>query len=263
MARNIQGETGRRSRAARGLLHRARHSRSVLVIGFALMAAAAAAAVLVARGGAAQTPSSIAAGVLSQVQTSFGDDLVAAASVQASTLNASVASTDGPSLIRAVFEARLLAHTVAETMASSGQQPITSVQYVDKDGVALSSYSAGGDSVGPDPAVSSLTAQTCSSAGQSMAADPQSSVQVESARMLPFMGGTCVFTFQTSDPATFAKAAPGAIAGLVTAMGDPNNRPYLVEVDDQAGTPQFVTSWVPGDYGDTWIKPGLSRAFIP
>jgi hypothetical protein len=81
-----------------------------------------------------------------------------------------------------------------------------------------------------------------------------------SARTLPFVNGTCVLEFQTSDPASFAASAPTTLK--LDALGAVNERPILVEVSDTSGTPQFVFSWVPGFGGSTWIHPGLSDAFV-
>jgi hypothetical protein len=78
---------------------------------------------------------------------------------------------------------------------------------------------------------------------------------------LPYASGACVFKFQTSDPSSFAANAPVTMGALVNAMGDPNERPYLVEVDDQTGTPQFVDSYTPSAGGQAYIKQGLSQSF--
>jgi hypothetical protein len=195
------------------------------------------------------------------VQASFGDGRILSASVEGSTLSVKLVAPDGPSLASATFEAQVLAHAVRDWMSSNGQAPIDSVIYLDANGTPLQDSPQGGDPVANDPTVAPVTGTACDSAAQAAQA-AQASLSIVSARALPFLGGACVFAFQTSDPSSFASDAPITIGKLVNTLGDPNERPYLVEVDDQSGIPQFVASYVPGEGGQAYVKPGLSRVFF-
>lgn len=225
-----------------------------------LVLAAAVIAAVTTQGGAsppksAQITAQGVDGVVSQVQNSFGDNRILTASVTGSTLSVKLAAPDEPSLTNATFEAQVLGHVVRDWMTANGQAPINAAVYLDATGAPQ-----GGDSVASEPSVVPLTNGTCNSAAQA-AQVVDASIALLSVQSLQWLNGTCVFEFQTSDPASFASNAPVTVGKLVYAMGDPDERPYLVQVDDQAGTPQFVASYVPGDGGRAYIKPGLSTAF--
>jgi hypothetical protein len=158
---------------------------------------------------------------------------------------------------KAVFEAQVLAHAVADWMRWQGQEPITTVRYRDTRGRALPATLLGGDPVTSDPKVSRLPAAACASAAKA-AARPL--LTLESARMLPYIQGTCVFRFRTSSPVAGSAASMGALSTIIRSLGDPNYRPWFYEIDDQNGTPQVGASWMPGENGTTWARPGLSYA---
>lgn len=222
------------------------------------------AALLLAVGGAAAYAVSASgdppvSSLVSQVQESFGDRLLVSGSVSGPTLTVTVASSDEPSSVSATFEAQILAYSVRDAQAASGQTPISSVQYAGPDGNTLLGY--GLAPVGIKSVLAPLAQGACRSGA--IAADAaDASLSVMSALTLDYGGGACAFRFQTTDPATFAANAPTTIGALVNAIGDPNQRPYLVRVDDQAGTPQFVASYTPNAGGAAFIKPGLSTSFI-
>jgi hypothetical protein len=234
-------------------------------LALAVAAAAITSAALATGSGAAQSRAEGVSNLLSQVRTSFGDGRILSASASASTLSVKLAVVPrGPSLVKAIFEARVLANATSDWMRRNGQKPIAAVLYLDASGTPLQDSPPGGDRVGTNPSVAPLTAGACNSAAHSalQSAPAETSLTVQSVRTLPFLRGTCVVEFRTSDPSEFASDAPLAIGTFAHAMGDPNNRAFLVLVDDESGRPQFATSWVPGEYGETWIERGLSRAFV-
>lgn len=200
---------------------------------------------------------------VAQLHSSFGDEQLISASVDGSTLRVMVNAPDEPSGVRATFEAQMLADAVSDSMSGGGRPLIDSVHYLSANGGPVPQY--GTDPVAPDPSIPALADGACKSAAQEAqdAIAAQAPLQVISVVTLPYGGGTCAFKFQTSDPASFAAEAPWAVGHLDNAMGAPNERPLFVEVDDQAGVPQFVYSYTPSAGGTAYIKPGLSRSFIP
>ncbi len=84
---------------------------------------------------------------------------------------------------------------------------------------------------------------------------------IRSALTLPYAGGACAFKFRTSGPSNFAASI--FVGKLLQRIGDPNQRSYLVEVDDDAGVPLFVDDYTPGGGGVAYIKPGSDILFGP
>jgi hypothetical protein len=225
------------------------------------VAAAGTAAFLATSGGAAVSRAQGVSDVVSQVQSAFGDNAVASASVNGSTLSSQLSGSAPASRARGMFEAQVLAHVAADWMTANNQSPVTALIYQDASGGVLPGTAVYGDPVGPDPNAASLPASSCQSAAQGTDAAAQASqisLTAESVRTIPLLDGICVLQFQTSDPSGFAASASTTLKlnGL-----DVNEHPVLVEVDDDNGAPQFVTSSVPGFGVTTWIRPGLSNSF--
>jgi hypothetical protein len=194
--------------------------------------------------------------LLSQVRSSFGDHRLLSASVNGLTLTVKVAAHDEPSSVSATFEAQMLASAFHDAQAASGQSPINSVRFIDANGAAIPGY--GQAPVGSDTSLAPLAKGACNSVAQTV---QTSSLTIESALTLPYSGGACSFRLQTSDPATFD--AGRGVAKLANGMGDPNERSYLVEVDNHAGVPQFVDNYTPGGGGVAYTKPGSNILFGP
>jgi hypothetical protein len=199
--------------------------------------------------------------VVSQAQSDFGDGRILSAAANGSILSVKLATNDVASSTIAAFEARVLGQGLTEWMAANGQTPITGVISQDASGTVLPGTLSYGDPVASAPNVQPLPSGSCQSAAAAASA-ADASLTTESVRVLPFANGVCVFDFQTTDAARFAENAPVTINKLVTAMGDPDQRPYLIQVEDGNGASQFVASWVPGDGGQTWIRPGLPTTFV-
>jgi hypothetical protein len=199
--------------------------------------------------------------LLTQVRTSFGDGRLLSASVSGATLTVAVAAPDEPSSVSADFEAQMLAADARDTLSTS--TPINYVRYTDASGAPI--IGQGGDPVGDDPKIAGLASGACNAAARALVAafagQSAGSLRAESVLTLPYDGGSCAFTFQTSDPEGFAEAAPFVMGSLGQAMGAPNDRAFLLEVDDEAGAPQFVASSSSSAGGTVYIKPGLSQAF--
>lgn len=252
------------SSAAHLLAPRGKRARRPRIAGTILIAVVFGAAAFTASatvGGAAANKNAAAraagvAAVVSQVQSSFNDGQIAGGSVGGSILTVSLAAEDGPSITLGNFEAGVLAHAVRDWMAAQGQEAVTAVREVGSSGSQLAG-SALGDSIAAEPSASPLTSGACETAAQ----DAPSSLVLVSARTLPFADGTCVFKFTTADPATFAATASSSFPDITSALPDANDHPFLIEVDDQAGTPQVILSWVPGvagqGQGQAYVAPGL------
>jgi hypothetical protein len=170
-----------------------------------------------------------------------------------------VSAPDEPSAVSATFQAQMLAAAFHDSVSASGQTPIDSVQYVDAGGKEIRGYGAapvGTESDGaPLPKIPALADGACLSAAKAV---ETSSLVVQSALTLPYAGGACAFKLQASDPSSFEPHLD--VAKLVNPLADPNERSYLVEVDDQAGVPVFVADYTPSGGGVWYTKPGPKEA---
>lgn len=245
-----------------GLLSRARRPSPATPRSRALRWGVGLVALALASGGAAIAITTTASGgqgiddLLSQVQNSFGDNRLLSASVNGSTLTVTVAAPDEPSSVTATFEAQILAAAFHDSVSASGQTPIDTVQFLDASGNTIPGY--GPAPVGSDTGLAPLRSGACNSAAQKV---QTSSLTIQSALTLPYAGGACAFKFQTSDLSSFDASR---VAGkLADSMGDSNQRAYLVEVDDQAGVPQFVDDYTPNGGGVAYAKPGSNIIFGP
>lgn len=251
-----------------GLMTRRRRVASAALL--AALVAGAVAAVMANTGGAALPDSLKHAknvdAVVVQVQRSFGDRRIVSASVEGSLLavklsvpprsDVGAADTLGN---KAVFEAQVLGHAVADWMRAHGQQPIATVRYRDTHGGVIRGWSINGDAIESDPQVSPLAAGTCESAAEA-ATTTAASLTLASARTLPWINGTCVFVFQTADPAAGSAAAAGVLQRIILTIGHPPNvRPWFFELDAKAGTSGLTNAgWMPDGDGFTSAKPGLT-----
>lgn len=196
--------------------------------------------------------------VVAQVRQSFGDQQIVSASVEGSVLSVTLdvpgtSRTPGYG-VKGTFEAQVLGAAVADWMRSQGQEPITTVRYRD-EGKVIPGSLANGDPVHSDPSVSPLPADACLTAAKAAGA---ASLTLVSAQTLPYLNGTCVFTFKATDLTAGSQAAMGALGRIIPAIGGPpNERPWLFELDDQNGVPKTGASWMLNT-GTTWATPGLA-----
>jgi hypothetical protein len=225
--------------------------------------AAAVLAVVASRSGAASIPNSLkhakdVDAVVAQVRRSFDDQQIVSASVEGSvlavTLNVPGTSKTPGYGVKGTFEAQVLGAAVADWMRSQGQEPITTVRYRDQ-GKVIPGTLANGDPVRSDPDASPLPTGACQTAAKAAGA---ASLTLVSAQTLPYLKGTCVFTFTASDLKAGSDAAMGALGRIISAIGGPpNERPWLFELDDQDGVPKTGASWMLNT-GTTWATPGLA-----
>jgi hypothetical protein len=198
--------------------------------------------------------------VVAQVKQSFGDHQLVSASVKGSLLSVTLDLPDTSKTpgygVKGIFEAQVLGHAVADWMRAHGQQPITTVRYRDTRGNVILGTPLNGDPVESDPNISPLGVDACNSAAKSVSA---TSLTLISARTLPYINGTCVFTFQAADLQAGSQAAMGALQQIITAIGGPpNERPWIFELDDQHGVAKTGAAWMVGDGGTTWATSGLA-----
>ena len=204
--------------------------------------------------------------MVAQVRQSFGDRRIVSASVEGSLLTVTL-SVPHPHDVgaadtfenRAVFEAQVLGHAIADWMRAHGQTPITTVRYRDTRGGGLPGWSRSGDRIERDPNVSPLAAGTCESAAGT-AASGQASLTLVSAQTLPWINGTCVFVFQTADPAAGSAAAADMLQRLILKFGHPlNTRPWFFELDAEGSNSGLTNAgWMPDGDGFTSARPGLT-----
>lgn len=248
-------------------LSRLRNLRGKRLAAIASLSTAIVAGVVIAAmasiGGAAAPKTALARAtslddVVAQVRHSFGDQQIVSASVEGSVLAVTLdipGSSKAPGYgVKGTFEAQVLGAAVADWMRSQGQQPITTVRYRD-EGKVMPGSLANGDPVRSDPNVSPLPTDACDTAAK---AAGTASLILVSAQTLPYLNGTCVFTFRTADLTAGSQAAMGALGRIISAIGGPpNERPWLFELDDQNGVPKTGASWML-DTGTTWATPGLA-----
>jgi hypothetical protein len=195
-------------------------------------------------------------GLLSQVQSSFGDGRLLSDSISGRTLTVQVSAPDEPSAVSATFEAQMLAAAVHDSQSASGQTPISSVKFVDSNGAPVRGY--GLVAVRSDTGLSPLAAGKCRSLAQTV---QSSALSIRSALTLPYAGGACAFTFQTSSPPPVSDAL---FAGkLLDGMGDSSRRSYLLEIDNSAGAPLSVDDYTPGGGGVAYTKPRSPIPSVP
>jgi hypothetical protein len=252
----------------RSITRRRRVLAAALVVA---VVAAAVLAVVASRGGAAGPPKSLkhakdVDAVIAQVRRSFGDQRIASASVEGPLLAVKLSVPHAQDEAaretfenKAVFEAQVLGHAVADWMRAHSQQPITIVRYRDTHGGGLRGWSLNGDPIESDPNVSPLAAGTCESAAKA-ATTTAAALMLASAKTLPWINGTCVFLFQTSDPPAGSAAAAGVLQQIILRIGHPpSERPWFFELDAKnSATGLSGAGWMPDGDGFTWAKPGLS-----
>jgi hypothetical protein len=238
----------------------------------AAVVAGAVAAVMANTGGAAALPASLKRAkdvdaVVAQVQQSFGDGRIVSASIEGSLLSVKLSVPHSQDVAasdtfenRAVFEAQVLGHAVSDWMRAHGQQPITTVRYRDTHGGVIRGWSLNGDPIENDPNVPPLAAGTCESAAKAATTAASASLTLVSAKTLPWINGTCVFAFETADPAAGSEAAAGLLQKIILTIGHPPNvRPWFFELDSENSTSGLTgAGWMPDGDGFTWAKPGLT-----
>jgi hypothetical protein len=218
---------------------------------------AAAAARMAASGGPGSTGGGPGVhGLLSQVQSSFGDSRLLSASINGRTLTVKVSAPDEPSAVSATFEAQMLAAAVHDSESASGQTPISSVKFVNSNGALVPGYTL--VPVRSDTGLAPLAAAKCRSLAQTV---QSSSLALQSALTLPYAGGACAFKFQTSSPPPFSAAL--FVGKLLDGMSDPSKRSYLVEVDNSAGVPLSLDDYTPGGGGVAYTKPRSPIPSVP
>lgn len=201
-------------------------------------------------------------GAVAQVQRSFGDTRIVSASLSGSRLSVELAlgrGSGGATQMKAVFEAQVLAHAVADWQREHGRKPVTTVLYRDSRGHVVPGYSAGGDPVESDPGVAPLGDGACRSAAEPAA---KGLLALASARTLPYMHGTCVFVLRTSKPHAGSQQAMAALERMIQGLSSktPNERPWFFELVSSRGVPLSSGAWMPGDGGTTWARPGYAYA---
>jgi hypothetical protein len=253
----------------RGMTNRRRSFAAALVVA---LIAAAGLAVFATRGGVAAIPRSLQQAkdvdaVVAEVKRGFGDRRIVSASVKGSLLLVMLSVPHSHDVgaadtfeNRAVFEAQVLGHAVADWMRAHGQRPITTVRYRDTHGGALRGWALNGDPVEKDPSVSPLAAGTCESAAKAATTAASASLTLVSARTLPWINGTCVFVFQTADPVAGSAAAADVLQPIILTIGHPSNvRPWFFELDSEnSGVGLTNAGWMPDGTGFTSAKPGLT-----
>lgn len=231
----------------------------LLFIAAAIAIAATVAAISVSISGATPAVSKRASDVaqtLAAVKAQFGDSRIRGATITGSTLKVVLSGGDPAETTLERFEGKVLARAVAADLAASGQDTVTGASYVDASGADLN---ATVDAVHPAPPSTALAEGSCESAAQ---ANPPAGAIAVTARTIPLIGGVCVFSVKVADVASFAADAPARLGGMLSAIPDVSNHPYVVTATDTSGNPELILAWIPAIGGSEgqglgWTAPGV------
>jgi hypothetical protein len=238
----------RATRSQRKLVTRRR-----LVVATAVVAAAAIAGGLGATlGGASSNVNpqrqQIVNKAAAQVRQAFGDHRIAKATLDGSLLTVDVPGHGPLQGTVGGLEGVVLAHVAEDELQAAGEEGIDNIYVGNWGGTALS----------PFPAESELPADACDIPAGLQLADTTSA----SGRVIPLLGGFCLFRLTTAHPGSFD--AEGILNQLRAAIpasdqGGTHHRAQVFEVYDESGKPVIVVAWGGGtnEGGSVYVRPGI------
>lgn len=243
---------------ARRAYERATHSQRKLVTRRRLAIAGVVAAAAVA-GGLSATLGGASSNVnpqrqqivnhaMRQVQQAFGDHRIAKATLKGSLLTVDVPGHGPLQGTVGGLEGVVLAHVAEDELQAAGVEGI--------DNIYVGNW--GGSALSPFPAQSQLPADACDIPAGTQLADTTSA----SGRVIPLLGGFCLFRLTTAHPKSFD--AEGILNQLRAAIpasdqGGSQHRAQVFEVYDENGKPVIVVAWGGGtnEGGSVYVRPGI------
>jgi hypothetical protein len=191
---------------------------------------------------------------VAQVRQAFGDHRIAKATLDGSLLTVDVPGHGALQSTVGGLEGVVLAHVAEDDLQAAGEEGIDRIYVGNWGGTALS----------PFPAQSQLSTDACDIPAGTKLANTTSA----SGRVIPLLGGFCLFRLTTAHPESFD--AEGTLNQLSTAVpaadqGGTNHRAEVFEVYDQNGKPVFVVAWGGGtnEGGSEYVRPGVSGLPAP
>jgi hypothetical protein len=242
-----------RAESSRGRLPRRR-----LVLAVALVAAAGVAGGLYASlGGAGSNVNpqrqQIVDDALIQVRQAFGDHRIAKATLDGTLLTVDVPGHGALQSTVGGLEGVVLAHVAEDDLQAAGDEGIDRIYVGNWGGTALS----------PFPHEPQLPADACDIPARMQLADTISA----SGRVIPLLGGFCLFRLTTAHPASFdANAILNQLRAAIPAsdQGGSHHRAQVFEVFAEDGKPVFVVAWGGGtnEGGSEYVRPGLASPLV-
>jgi hypothetical protein len=184
-----------------------------------------------------------------QVRRAFGDHRIAKATLRGSLLTVDVPGHGALQSTVGGLEGVVLAHVAEEDLQAAGEEGIDNIYVGNWGGTALS----------PFPAQSQLPTDACDIPAGTQLTDTTSA----SGRVIPLLGGFCLFRLTTAHPKSFdAEAILNQLRAAIPAsdQGGTRHRAQIFEVYDEKGKPVIVVAWGGGtnEGGSVYIRPGLS-----
>jgi hypothetical protein len=236
--------------------------RVVAVMGIAIVAAAL--GVYVATVGATTERSQRAVDVsqvVGAVQSALHDNRIVGATAAGSTLNVTLNADDPSSKMLALWDGKVLARAVSTQLAAEGLDAISGVNFTDSAGDDLNGAT---DTVTSAQPASTLPAGACEAAGNATI----TGATVTTARTIPVLGGSCIYTLRVSNAADFDANAPSIVGQITSVIPNTLDHPYIFNVVDAKSTTQMVLGWIPGlgstngGQGIAWLPPGASSPAV-
>ncbi|HKD94887.1 MAG TPA: hypothetical protein VKB43_09305 [Gaiellaceae bacterium] len=238
---------------ARATAGRRRVSRRRLVLAVAVVAAAGIAGGLYASlGGAGANVNprrqQIVNKAVAQVNRAFGDHRITKATLDGSLLTVDVPGHGPLQSTVGALEGVMLAHVVEDDLQAAGDEGI--------DTINVGNW--GGGPLSPFPAQSQLPADACDIPADSKLADTTSA----SGRVIPLLGGFCLFRLTTAHPNSFdAETILNQLREAIPAadQGGSHHRAQVFEVYGENGKPMVVVAWAGGtnEGGSVYNRPGV------
>ena len=186
---------------------------------------------------------------LAQVRQAFGDHRITKATLDGSLLTVDVPGHGALQSTVGGLEGVMLAHVAEDALKAAGEEGIDSINVGNWGGGPLS----------PFPAQTQLPADACDIPAGTDLADTTAA----SGRVIPLLGGFCLFRLTAADPKTFAaETTLNQVRDAVPAsdQGGSHHRAEVFEVFDENGKPVFVVAWAGGttEGGSEYTRPGTS-----
>jgi hypothetical protein len=244
---------------ARRAYERATHSQRQLVTRRRLVIAAAVVAVAALAGGLSATFVGASSNVnpqrqrivdraVAEVRQAFGDHRIAKATLDGSLLTVDVPGHGPLQGTVGGLEGVVLAHVAENALQAAGEEGIDRIYVGNWGGTALS----------PFPAEPQLSADACDIPAGTHLADTTSA----SGRVIPLLGGFCLFRLTTAHPRLFdANAILNQLRAAIPAsdQGGTHHRAQVFEVYAANGKPAIIVAWGGGtnEGGSVYVRPDI------
>jgi hypothetical protein len=189
-----------------------------------------------------------------QVDRAFGDHRIAKATLDGSLLTVDIPGHGALQSTVGALEGVMLAHVAENELQAAGEEGIETIDVGNWGGGPLS----------PFPAQSQLPADACDIPASTQLADTTAA----SGRVIPLLGGFCLFRLTTPNPKSFdAETILNELRTAVPAsdQGGSHHRAQVFEVFDEKGKAVIVVAWAGGttEGGSEYVRPGAAGLPAP